>query len=287
MTVIAGYLGAGKTTLINRLLAQDHGLKLMIMVNDFGAINIDEHLLASRTEDTIALTNGCVCCTMGADLYLAIGDVLDRRPRPDHLIIEASGVADPSQIASAAIAEPDLAYAGIVTVVDAQSIDQLTSDAMIGQQVKDQIRSADLVYISKLEKDQALPSLGALTTATILADVATTDLMDLISLDLPTDRERTTDAPAHPSYAAWQSEGSGPINIASLRSALARRPPALFRVKGSVFCDDQKVWTVQVVGKHIDIQKSEDIKAVGLVGIGVQSQLNQCELNDWWSTIHA
>ena len=76
LTVIGGYLGAGKTTLINRVLAGDHGLRLMVMVNDFGAINIDAELLASATEDRMELTNGCVCCTMGADLFLAIGDVL-------------------------------------------------------------------------------------------------------------------------------------------------------------------------------------------------------------------
>ena len=102
MSVISGYLGAGKTTFINQLLAGDHGLSLMVLVNDFGAVNIDAALLASKDDDTIALTNGCVCCTMGSDLYLALGDALDRRPRPDHLIVEASGVADPARIANAA-----------------------------------------------------------------------------------------------------------------------------------------------------------------------------------------
>ncbi|MFT7136469.1 MAG: G3E family GTPase, partial [Akkermansiaceae bacterium] len=70
LTVISGYLGAGKTTLINRLLAEDHGLKLMVMVNDFGAINIDAELIAEAGEDTMTLTNGCVCCTMGNDLFM-------------------------------------------------------------------------------------------------------------------------------------------------------------------------------------------------------------------------
>jgi len=93
LSVISGYLGAGKTTLINRLLAEDHGLKLLVMVNDFGAINIDEALIAQSGEDAIALTNGCICCSMGADLYLAIGDILQRDQRPDHIVIEASGVA--------------------------------------------------------------------------------------------------------------------------------------------------------------------------------------------------
>ncbi|MDP5350234.1 MAG: GTP-binding protein, partial [Paracoccaceae bacterium] len=119
LTVIGGYLGAGKTTLINRLLREDHGQRVLVMVNDFGAINIDADLLVSADGDTMTLTNGCVCCTMGADLFMAMGDALDRRPRPDHLVIEASGIADPARIATAARAEPDMAYGGIAVVVDA------------------------------------------------------------------------------------------------------------------------------------------------------------------------
>ena len=68
LTVISGYLGAGKTTLINRLLSEDHRLKLLVMVNDFGAVNIDQSLISAQDKDVIALTNGCVYCTMGADL---------------------------------------------------------------------------------------------------------------------------------------------------------------------------------------------------------------------------
>jgi len=93
LSVIGGYLGAGKTTLINTLLAQNHGVRLAVLVNDFGAINIDAALLHSASEDTISLTNGCVCCTMSGDLFFTIGDLLDRSPRPDHILIEASGTA--------------------------------------------------------------------------------------------------------------------------------------------------------------------------------------------------
>ena len=93
LTVIGGYLGAGKTTLINRVLAGDHGLRLMVMVNDFGAINIDAELLASATEDRMELTNGCVCCTMGADLFLAIGSSLSVQPAAGFPLIAAQNGA--------------------------------------------------------------------------------------------------------------------------------------------------------------------------------------------------
>ena len=90
LTVIGGYLGAGKTTLINQILRDPQGKRYLVMVNDFGAINVDAALLVSADEDTIQLSNGCVCCTMGADLFLAIGDVLDGDMRPDHIVIEAA-----------------------------------------------------------------------------------------------------------------------------------------------------------------------------------------------------
>ena len=158
LSVIGGFLGAGKTTLINRLLTADHGLRLAVLVNDFGAINIDASLLKSARKDTIELTNGCVCCTMSGDLFYAIGDMLDRTPRPDHVIVEASGIADPARIAAVALAERDLRYAGIVTVVDALNFPRYLADPRIADQVRAQITCADLLAVSKAPPDD--PTIG-------------------------------------------------------------------------------------------------------------------------------
>lgn len=151
LTIVSGYLGAGKTTLINRLLAEDHGLNLLILVNDFGAINIDDTLISASGDDTMALTNGCVCCSMDADLFTALEQVLARDPRPDHLIIEASGIADPAAIAAAARAVPDLSYGGVVTLVDGENIDALLADPLVAPQVEQQIMAADLVLVTKAD----------------------------------------------------------------------------------------------------------------------------------------
>ena len=123
----------------------------MVMVNDFGELNIDAELLESADEDTLTLSNGCICCTMGTELLYALGDAIDRRPRPDHLVIEASGVAQPEKIAAAAHAEPEMQYAGIVTVADAANIGALTSDAKIGAQIAGQLAVADLVAVTKTD----------------------------------------------------------------------------------------------------------------------------------------
>lgn len=286
MTVIAGYLGAGKTTLINRLLAEDHGLKLLIMVNDFGAINIDENLLASRDEDTIALTNGCVCCTMGADLFLAIGDALDRRPRPDHLIVEASGVANPTQIANAAVAEPDMRYAGIITVVDGPAFEDLRNDPMIGAQVVAQIKAADLIYVSK--QPQAAPplDLGALTDAPVVSSSSLSDLLSLVGTEPHIPLGFSQSSP-HPDYVTWAHDTGFSVSPDRLRSALATRPKGLFRLKGTIKDRSGKLWTLQVVGNQVDISPCDLQAQTTVVGIGLRALLNKGDVDTWWSQVMA
>ena len=95
LTVIGGFLGAGKTTLVNAVLAQRDGRRLAVLVNDFGALSIDATLISTRSAQTIALANGCVCCTLVDGLTQALIDVLALDPPPDHVLVEASGVSDP------------------------------------------------------------------------------------------------------------------------------------------------------------------------------------------------
>lgn len=284
MTVISGYLGAGKTTFINQLLAADHGLKLMILVNDFGAINIDAALLASKDEDTIALTNGCVCCTMGSDLFLALGDALDRRPRPDHLIVEASGVADPARIANAARAEPDMRYAGIVTLVDGEAFDGLSSDPLIGPQVRNQVSRADLVVITKQVPHALEAGLAELTHAPILRDPNCAAVLNLVLSD-PAPATLTDSVTQHPDYTAWVSQEVTGIDKAALHKALTHRPSGLFRVKGTIVDSAGDAWVVQVVGQNIDITRTTASDLPALVGIGPRSRVDLTEVEAWWSSV--
>lgn len=171
VTVISGYLGSGKTSLVNHILRHANGRRIMVMVNDFGELNIDADLLESADDDTMTLSNGCVCCTMGAELLYALGDALDRRPRPDYLVIEASGVADPQKIAAAAHAEPEMRYCGVVTMADAANIAPLLADRRIGHQVAGQIEGADLLLVTKTDLasyEDAVTALRALSRAPVL-----------------------------------------------------------------------------------------------------------------------
>src|SRR5271154_2018068 len=99
VTVLTGFLGAGKTTLLNRILNGDHGLRVAVLVNDFGAINIDAELVIGVKDDVISLANGCVCCTIRDDLLETVIQTINRPEAPEYILLEASGVADPSGIA--------------------------------------------------------------------------------------------------------------------------------------------------------------------------------------------
>jgi len=283
LTVISGYLGAGKTTLINRLLGEDHGLRLLVMVNDFGAINIDAALLDSATEDTLTLSNGCVCCTMGADLFLAIGDVLDREDRPDHLIIEASGIADPARIAQVAQAEPDLIYGGIVTVVDVQGYGALARDVQIGAQVEGQVKVADLICLSKSTGPEAALSLKlSIQSGAQVFDMAEVDavaplLFGAQGRDVP----HPGGAP-HRDYLGWSACSNLALSHAMLMAKLAQRPAALFRFKGFVGHDAQSAWEVHCVGPSVSVKPLKAARETQVVGIGLAERLSREEITAWW-----
>ena len=280
LTVIGGYLGAGKTTLINRLLAEDHGLRLLVLVNDFGAINIDAALIEASGDDTIALTNGCVCCTMGADLFMALGDALDRRPRPDHLLIEASGIADPAAIANAAIAEPELSYAGIVTLVDALNGPGLLNDTQIAPQLEQQIKVADLLLLTKAADPAPaflarLEQIGARSPAALPEGPLAPLLFDI----LPQPQGRRT-AP-HPAYIRWQHEGHAILPRVELEQRLRARPEGLYRLKGFVLTD-AGACEIQAVGRQLRISRSA-AERTALVGLGLAGRITTEEIEAWWT----
>jgi G3E family GTPase len=154
LTVIAGFLGAGKTTLLNHILRESRGRRLAVLVNDFGAINIDADLIASHEGDTIALSNGCVCCSIGDSLAETLFRVTQRDPKPDQIVVEASGVADPAPVVAIGELDSSLAIHGVVVVADDDTM-QAASDRYVGDTITRQLQAADLIVLNK--SDLATP----------------------------------------------------------------------------------------------------------------------------------
>lgn len=151
LVVIGGYLGAGKTTLLNHLLTNAGSRRITVLVNDFGSINIDAALIRERTDDVISLENGCVCCSIGGRLVEALLAVGSRADRPDLLVIEASGVSDPTRIAQIGLLDRAFRLDGIVVVVDAERVDETLADPYVGDIAHRQIAGATAIVLNKMD----------------------------------------------------------------------------------------------------------------------------------------
>ena len=151
VTVLTGYLGAGKTTLLNHILTHEHGKKVAVIVNEFGEIGIDNQLVVSSDEEIFEMNNGCICCTVRGDLVRIIGNLMRRRDRFDHLVIETTGLADPAPVIQTFFVDEDVQLQtrldAVVTVVDAKHI-QLHWDA---DEAQEQIAFADRILLNKTD----------------------------------------------------------------------------------------------------------------------------------------
>ena len=148
-TVLGGFLGSGKTTLLNRLLNLTKETRYAVLVNDFGELNIDERLITAHDGETIALANGCMCCSMADGFVSALTTVMERADQFDQTIVEASGVSNPGRIMDIAKLDPGLSPNGAIVLVDApQFLNQLT-DSLIRDAVLTQVKEADILLINK------------------------------------------------------------------------------------------------------------------------------------------
>jgi G3E family GTPase len=151
VTVLTGYLGAGKTTLLNRILTYEHGKKVAVIVNEFGEVGIDNQLVIDADEEIFEMNNGCICCTVRGDLIRIIGNLMKRRDKFDHLVIETTGLADPAPVIQTFFVDEDmqgqLNLDAVVTVVDAKHI----HDHWDADEAQEQIAFADVILLNKTD----------------------------------------------------------------------------------------------------------------------------------------
>ena len=151
VSVIGGYLGSGKTTLINQLLRNADGRKLAVLVNEFGALPIDADLIEAQSDTMISISGGCVCCSYGNDLIQALLEISKLESAPDHILIESSGVALPGAIAASVSINGSFEIAGIITVVDSEIILEQASNEYIGDTIERQLGDSDIVLLNKCD----------------------------------------------------------------------------------------------------------------------------------------
>jgi G3E family GTPase len=152
VTVLTGFLGAGKTTLLNRILTAEHGRRVAVIVNEFGEVGIDHHLLISSDQEVVEMSNGCICCTVRGDLLRSLFQLLEHRSKFDTLMIETTGLADPAPVVQTFFIDERIRGAyelnGVVTVVDSKHVWQQID---YSAEAREQIAFADLVLLNKTD----------------------------------------------------------------------------------------------------------------------------------------
>jgi G3E family GTPase len=312
LTVVGGFLGAGKTTLLNRWLREAQGLRMAVLVNDFGALNIDADLIAATHGDTVALTNGCVCCQIGDDLGRALVQVIEAATPFDAVVIEASGVSDPWRIAQIGMAAPELSLEAVVVLVDASAVAQQSRDPLLADTLARQLTSADLVVVNKadLADAAALAAAHAWAEATapgtprIEAVQSAVPLALLSGLPAPAvsgcavcgdDHAHGHDhdhAPDHGAmFQTWSAQPTEAIPADTLRAWLRDMPPGVLRLKGWLRTGHGSTegdeWSeVQFAGRHGSVRRApapRDAQA-GVVAIGLRGQLPEAALAGFFHT---
>jgi G3E family GTPase len=152
VTVLTGFLGSGKTTLLNRILTEQHGKRIAVIENEFGEIGIDQALVINADEEVFEMNNGCICCTVRGDLIRILGNLMKRRDKFDHILVETTGMADPGPVAQTFFVDDDLRELfrldGIVTLVDAKHVALHIDDS---KECQEQIAFADVLVLNKCD----------------------------------------------------------------------------------------------------------------------------------------
>jgi G3E family GTPase len=281
LTIITGFLGAGKTTLLNRILSADHGLKIAVLVNDFGSVNIDAALIVNVEGETYSLSNGCICCTIREDLVKAVMDVLNRPDPPEYIVIETSGVSDPLEVALTLRPINAVAIDSILTVIDAEQIVSLERQYAV--LAMNQVGMADIVILNKVDLVDAnglakarayikrvMPD--ARIYETTQADVPLPLILNVGAFDVERLASRTADdvhvhevgqVESHDhdhidhslAFSTWTYTSPKPMSLKALQRMVENLPDSIYRAKGTVYlADEPDVPSVlQVVGRRATI----------------------------------
>lgn len=292
VTIIGGFLGAGKTTLVRRLLANPHGRRLGVLVNDFGALNIDAELIGEIRSDVVSLKNGCICCNINADLIGGVRRLLATKMPPDHIIIETSGVSQPRRVAETFFSNgmsDRIIVDSIICLIDCLNFPSLTYEET--EFSIEQAAIADIVVLNKVDASSmeaiksvsktlrdALPSVRILEAAHVnippeivfgVKHQRRRRLTSLRAVGLVDGEMATHDR----TFVSWSWQSDRLLSLAAFREAVGEFPVSIYRAKGFLFFDDapDEPGLFQLVGKRssLDFQgRVPSIRRNSLVAIG-------------------
>lgn len=308
VTLLTGFLGAGKTTLLNRILNGKHGLRVGVLVNDFGAINIDAELVEGVEENTINLANGCVCCEIRDDLVKSIEQLLTREEAIDYMILEASGVADPEGIVMTFLSqryEGLLRLDSITCIVDAEAIFAHGDNDALNMLKMRQIGFADMVVLNKVDlvgpeyievardwidhhihRIRIIEATRCDVPLEILLAVGRFNPANVVSQSIKNEHHHGHGALGNV-FQTWSFESDRPFSLEALRHMVRRELPAsIYRCKGIVYAADHpdKRLTLQVVGRRTEIYELDEwgdrTPRTQIVAIGESGSIDTQELSN-------
>ena len=275
--IISGFLGAGKTSLLNWLLSADHKLSIGVLVNDFGAINIDSKLVEGVEGDTVSLSNGCVCCSIREDLVAACLNLLKRDSPPDYLVVECSGVSDPTTIVNT-FDQPELQSLlhidNLLAVVDCEQFPKLVQGEL-GYLASNQIKLADTVILNKV--DLVTQSDLSDLKQTMLSMVPEAHLFEVNQGRVPFELVFGFQRNAKPSrsnektlvethrhehghpFTTWSWKTDRPLSLPKLRTVIEQLPDSVCRAKGIVCLEELPSYQTvfQMVGKRYNFRDGD------------------------------
>ncbi len=313
LTILTGFLGAGKTTLLNRILNGNHGLKVAVLVNDFGSINIDAELIVGVESNVISLANGCVCCTIRDDLIETVMETIDRPEHPEYILLEASGVAEPSGIAMT-FNNPRfrdrIRLDSILCVVDAEQVfaapeamelkifQMACADMVILNKVdlvgREQIGKIKEWLDSRFHRYRLVEVSHCNVPLEILLSVGRFDPAQLdanahLEEDRctgPNCRHKHHDDDHSKAFSTWSYETDRPLSLEALRETASKLPAAIYRAKGVIYTADEpeRRAVLQVVGRRVDISLEdawgERPPRTQIVAIGAAGAIDKEVLNN-------
>jgi G3E family GTPase len=285
VTVIGGYLGAGKTTMVNHLLRHADGVRLAVLVNEFGELAIDEDLIEAEDDTLISIAGGCVCCSFGSDLTGALLEMAKMDPRPDHLLIESSGVAIPGAIAGSVSLLDGFHVDGVVILADAETLRDSAQDKYMGDTVLRQISDANIIILNKT--DLVAADALAETSAWLAAQNPNVRIIETqhgnVVPEAVLDSFLVKAAASGPHHHTANMEmmtltPDKRVDVDDLARHLADEKLGLIRAKGFATSLSGQKMLIQVVGSRWATSEAAQDKADGIVCLGFKGRMSKVAL---------